>query len=76
MNGVVDRLLEGDVAVRFQTWRGLLSRFDVDMQERIAREGQGAHCWRRGRMVIGARASTGRCGRQVTKRCSSSRTSG
>jgi hypothetical protein len=38
---VVDWLLQGDVAIRFQTQRDLLHRYDVHLQERIAGEGQG-----------------------------------
>jgi hypothetical protein len=39
---VLEWLLEGDIAVRYQTRRDLLHRNDVHLQERIAREGEGA----------------------------------
>ncbi len=53
---VLEWLLEGDVAVRFQTRRDLLHRDDVHLQERIAREGEGA-------ALLAARHADGHWGR-------------
>lgn len=39
---VVGWLLSGDVAIQFQTTRDLLHRIDLDLQRRIAEEGEGA----------------------------------
>ena len=56
MNGpVVDWLLQGDVAVRFQTQRDLLHRDDGHLQERIAHEGYGA-------VLLAARGADGHWG--------------
>ena len=53
---VLEWLLEGDVAVRFQTRRDLLHRDDLHLQERIAREGEGA-------ALLAARHADGHWGR-------------
>src|SRR6478735_986952 len=53
---VLEWLLEGDVAVRFQTRRDLLHRNDVHLQERIAGEGEGA-------ALLAARGANGHWGR-------------
>ena len=39
---VIGWLLSGDVAVQFQTTRDLMRRVDLDLQQRIAEEGEGA----------------------------------
>lgn len=53
---VVAWLLEQDVAVRFQAERDLLGRHHDDLQERIAREGDGA-------VLLSARGTRGHWGR-------------
>lgn len=39
----VDWLLEGDVSIQYQVYRDLLSVYREDLQDRISREGWGAH---------------------------------
>ena len=62
-------LLEDDVAVRFQTRRDLLHRNDVQLQERIAREGEGA-------ALLAARHADGHWGRGSTSRSGRRATTG
>ena len=67
---VLEWLLEGDVAVRFQTRRDLLHRDDSTYRNGLLARARGPHSWRRGmRMVIGAGGSTSRSGRRATTRC-------
>jgi hypothetical protein len=53
---VVPWLLANDVAVQFQARRDLMARYDVDLQERIGREGAGA-------VLLSARGRNGHWGR-------------
>lgn len=53
---VIEWLLEGDVAVQFQTKRDLLDSVDSTLNRRIATEGQGA-------AVLAARGASGHWGR-------------